>query len=509
MRVDLRKKIFGGVMLPATLALAGFLVSVLFLNGTREDLSELQSKDLKLTTYAWQMRLDVVQVQQWLTDISATRGQDGLNDGFDEAAKHYESFLIGLDHLKSEFRGNSTYEHGLGELRVAFEDYYRVGVAMANAYVSGGPELGNVTMGQFDAAASRLSETLTPILDQVFEHTDTSLSSILSGARLLSNGLLYGSLAIGCISIVLGWFISKTIAQPLLEIIDDLSESSNSISQASREVSSSSNSVADSSTAQASQLEESNATQEMISQSTSQNAARAGEANALMNDTHKSITAASNLLKGLVSSMEEIATRDQETQKVIKTIDEIAFQTNLLALNAAVEAARAGSAGAGFAVVADEVRSLASRAALAARNTSEMIELSAGKIQGGVSKARQTREAYLEITNSSSRVTELMSEISDACTMQNDQLAQATQALHQLENHVHSNAAAAEESASIAKEMEGQSHRLNEAIRQLTQVVRSDGNSNVGFALNKQRIGGHPRSESNRIAAEEFETSWN
>ena len=42
----------------------------------------------KLALSASDVRLDVVQVQQWLTDISATRGQDGLNDGLDQAASY-------------------------------------------------------------------------------------------------------------------------------------------------------------------------------------------------------------------------------------------------------------------------------------------------------------------------------------------------------------------------------------------------------------------------------------
>ena len=51
-------------------------------------------------------------------------------------------------------------------------------------------------------------------------------------------------------------------------------------------------------------------------------------------------------MKELTVSMEEISKASEATQKIIKTIDEIAFQTNLLALNTAVEAARAGEAGA-------------------------------------------------------------------------------------------------------------------------------------------------------------------
>jgi len=135
---------------------------------------------------------------------------------------------------------------------------------------------------------------------------------------------------------------------------------------------------------------------------TQQNAANAGEADNLMREANKVFDRANDSMGQLNTSMAEISSASEDTFKIIKTIDEIAFQTNLLALNAAVEAARAGEAGAGFAVVADEVRNLAMRAAEAAKNTSGLIEGKNSKTNNRDEETPQRltdRETYFEETS--------------------------------------------------------------------------------------------------------------
>ena len=107
---------------------------------------------------ARKMELDVVDVQQWLTDISATRGLDGLNDGFDEADKSKQSFLAGLGQFKELFEkeNDSDSLKQLREIRKAFERYCETGKKMAEAYVEGGPAAGNRHMSGFDDAAEGL-----------------------------------------------------------------------------------------------------------------------------------------------------------------------------------------------------------------------------------------------------------------------------------------------------------------------------------------------------------------
>lgn len=136
---------------------------------------------------------------------------------------------------------------------------------------------------------------------------------------------------------------------------------------------------------------------------TSETAGNANEANTRMTETNDLVERSSESMDQLTVSMSDIAAASEETQKIIKTIDDIAFQTNLLSLNAAVEAARAGEAGAGFAVVADEVRNLAMRASEAAKDTSELIENSVSKIESGRQLAEKCNEDFIKVAENAQK----------------------------------------------------------------------------------------------------------
>jgi methyl-accepting chemotaxis protein len=169
--------------------------------------------------------------------------------------------------------------------------------------------------------------------------------------------------------------------------------------------------------------------------------------------------------------MQEISSASQETSKIVKTIDEIAFQTNLLALNAAVEAARAGEAGAGFAVVASEVRNLAMRAAEAAKNTSGLLDGIVKKVKDGSDLTSKTNEAFNRVAESTAKVADLMGEISAASDEQALGIEQLNKAVSEMDKVIQQNAAGAEESASASGELSGQAATMKSIVTELVALV--------------------------------------
>jgi methyl-accepting chemotaxis protein len=266
-------------------------------------------------------------------------------------------------------------------------------------------------------------------------------------------------------------YFSRGITLPIGKAAMELTEASTQVAAASSEVAAASQSLAEGASQQASALEETSSSLEEMSSMTKQNAGNAAQADSLMKQANSVVKKANDSMAELTRSMGDISAASMETSKIIKTIDEIAFQTNLLALNAAVEAARAGEAGAGFAVVAEEVRNLAMRAAEAAKNTSALIETTVVKIKDGSQVVAKTNEAFIEVAANSSKVGELVGEISAASNEQAQGIDQITKAVAEMDKVTQETAAHAEESASAAEEMNAQAEQMKHVTAELTNII--------------------------------------
>jgi methyl-accepting chemotaxis protein len=204
---------------------------------------------------------------------------------------------------------------------------------------------------------------------------------------------------------------------------------------------------------------------------TRQNSENSNIAAKLMEEAIESLNNTNENIEKLTTSMSEIKNASNETQRIIKTIDEIAFQTNILALNAAVEAARAGEAGAGFAVVADEVRNLAQQAGNASRSTAALVEDSARKTQDGDVLVELVSTDFAKIHKHVTDVSDLISEIACASDEQAQGADDINSAVAQASETTQSTAAIAEESSASGQELQAQAISMAENIEDLSNLI--------------------------------------
>ncbi len=270
---------------------------------------------------------------------------------------------------------------------------------------------------------------------------------------------------------VIAFLIIRSIIGPVSHAVTGLTETFEQIASASAQMASSSQQLASTASQQSASLEETSASLEEMTSMTKQNADSTHHARALMEKNKKIVEKLSEQIDMMANATIAVSKSSEETGKIIKTIDEIAFQTNLLALNAAVEAARAGEAGAGFAVVADEVRNLAMRSALAAKDTTSLIENTMTTVRKSRDLTHETQAAFKENVMIAGQISNLIEEIALASQEQSRGIDQIRAAVTDMDKMLQESATMSEEAAGTADMLSIQSEQTKKYVDDLIDVV--------------------------------------
>lgn len=187
----------------------------------------ITEKILPLALLVKDVNLNIVQVQQWLTDISATRAQDGFDDGYQEAEMQAALFQKNTDTALALANELNLKEisTAITKVQQAFPPYYETGKKMAESYVNGGPETGNIMMGQFDEVAKTMEAALNSLIEEIEDvvterkntiHTNLETLSVMN--RFLSQVSILASLAILAMMSLMISTLHFTVTKPIQSI---------------------------------------------------------------------------------------------------------------------------------------------------------------------------------------------------------------------------------------------------------------------------------------------------
>ncbi len=271
----------------------------------------------------------------------------------------------------------------------------------------------------------------------------------------------------------------NNIVKQLNEVLYEINVSVEQVETGTVQVAESSQNLSQGAAEQASSVEEISATVTEIAEQTKENAKNASKASIISNTAKNDALNGDRQMTFMLEAMGDIKESSNNIGNIIKVIDEIAFQTNILALNAAVEAARAGEHGKGFAVVAEEVRNLAGRSAKAAKETTEMIDLSIRKVEEGYEIANDTASALKKIVEGVETAETIVEIIAEASNQQASAIAEIDSGVGQISQVTQINTATAEESASASEEIASQAQILKTLINSFELLE----NENIEFNI--------------------------
>lgn len=478
---------------------------------SKEHLMHVRENAVASYKYASEMKIDIIQVSQFITDVSASEDTGHLKEA-EEYTKLYKDNSAGLSRINPEYKAD------IDNLSAEFDKYYTLGKSMADMYVNSKQEEGNKMMLVFDKLADSIYAKVDEIQKKSQEYMDEDLMTIqmhMSMNETRGVAIAVGEIILALfIAIVLGNGISKPVnnllsifidlsrgqgdlatrintkskdeigrmAQAFNKFMDSLENMVSNVKKNSITVAKGSEilsaggvqAVQDASQVNTHMSEVTADNQKIIdsinqitvsiseiaqtSQATAADAQEicneAGNINNLVQqsgkqalDTKLEMEKIEGISSNTVLLTENLGKEAGEIGKIIDTIKAITNQTNLLALNAAIEAARAGEYGKGFGVVADEIRKLAE----SNNQSAKMIEIIVKKIQGMIT---DTINATTDVGNNIKNGTQMVESVYL-------HLKRITEGISNINDKIQSIAASTQEQSSSTEEISAAMEAIN------------------------------------------------
>ncbi len=523
MKMSIGKK-FGFIMAGIVILLLISMVVNYRYGKEAENLAEKsRTESAVFALKAKDMAMAIVEVQQSMTDISATRAAKGFDDGLDEAEAQAEIFRkLYKDFYRMFSSENNTKAVAkLEELNKNFNNYFETGKKMASAYINGGPAEGNKMMEKFDPLAESLTRKINALEKTQARELNESMKNIES--KIAGGGTIniILSVVILVVSIVLVFFITNGIRLNVNKILafadglakgdftisidvkshdemgqiairmnnikeqlgnlikniingtKTLSSSSTELSAISRQMLGGAEQASEKANVVAAAAEEMSSNMNSVATASEQAStnvnvvsAATEEMTATINEIAQNSGKASsisgeavNQTRNASDKVNELGSAAQDIGKVVETITNISEQVNLLALNATIEAARAGEAGKGFAVVANEIKDLASQTSDATLEIKGKIEAIQNTTAGTVTEIEQIVIVINDVNDIVSTIATAVEEQSITTKEIAENVAQAAQGIQEVNENVVQGSSVAHE---IAKDISDVSQAATE-----------------------------------------------
>ena len=308
------------------------------------------------------------------------------------------------------------------------------------------------------------------ILSKSFEHTIRRLRDYIGEISAMLEAIAGGDLTAEITQEYVGDFASirtslNDILQRLNSTMGQIVTSAEHVSGGADQMSTASQALSQGSMEQTGAVEALEKTIRSVTDSIKQTAENVQRAREQVGGMGLSLTEGNEKMQEMINAMGEITRSSNQIEKIIKTMEDIAFQTNILALNAAVEAARAGTAGKGFAVVADEVRNLAAKSAEASKSTSALIGRSIAAVNQGTQIADATGRQLESVVAGAHAIVETINGIAADAKTQAEAVEQIQEQVGQITGVVQTNSSTAEESAATSQELSAQANVLRQLVK--------------------------------------------